>query len=112
MDTTQLEQLRGFILDGLADDEERVARGDAPLLADAEARGRFRVLRSDDGQGFLLVPGDLSEEEDGVPASHEEKLRALRSEVENTDSGDVLQLVASAYEGRHGWLEEWRAATP
>ncbi|MFI9011110.1 hypothetical protein ACIGNX_28135 [Actinosynnema sp. NPDC053489] len=102
------EDLRRFVLDRLAEDEERLAREELPLLDDAESRGRLRVLRSDDGRELLLVPGDTQALGDRAPVPFDEKAQWLRKEVEGTSDRSLLVLLATAYETHHGWQEEWR----
>jgi hypothetical protein len=102
------EELRRFVLDGLAEDELRLEREELPLLDEAERQGRLRVLRTDDGQGLLLIPGPAQAQEERAPVPFEEKARWLREEVANTADRDVLGLLATAYDTRHGWQEEWR----
>ncbi|MEV8437277.1 hypothetical protein AB0425_07885 [Actinosynnema sp. NPDC051121] len=102
------EDLRRFVLDRLAEDEERLAREELPLLDEAERRGRLRVLRSDDGRELLLVPGEAQAQGERAPVPFEEKARWLREEVEGSSDRSVLLLLASAYDTHHGWQEEWR----
>lgn len=102
------EDLRRFVLDRLAEDEERLAREELPLLDEAERRGRLRILRSDDGRELLLVPGDTQSLGDREPVRFEEKARWLRREVEGTSDRSLLRLLATAYDTHHGWQEEWR----
>ncbi|MFD7660529.1 hypothetical protein ACFV4N_41690 [Actinosynnema sp. NPDC059797] len=102
------EDLRRFVLDGLAEDERRLAREELPVLDEAERQGRLRVLRTDDGQGLVLVPGPAQAMTERTPVPFEEKARWLREEVEGTGNHDVLRLLAAAYDTRHGWQEEWR----
>lgn len=102
------EDLRRFVLDGLAEDERRLAREELPLLDEAERQGRLRVLHTDDGQGLVLVPGPVQGQLDRTPVPFEEKARWLREEVETTADTEVLRLLATAYDTHHGWQEEWR----
>ncbi|MGW4110489.1 hypothetical protein ACWEFJ_06380 [Actinosynnema sp. NPDC004786] len=102
------EDLRRFVLDRLAEDEERLAREELPLLDEAERRGRLRILRSDDGRELLLVPGDTQSLGDREPVRFDEKARWLRREVAGTSDRSLLQLLATAYDTHHGWQEEWR----
>ncbi|WP_158841231.1 hypothetical protein [Saccharothrix deserti] len=102
------EDLRRFVLDRLAEDEERLAREQLPLLDEAERRGRLAILRSDDGRELVLVPGPAEAQDERVPVPFEEKARWLRAEVEGTSDRSVLELVAAAYDTHHGWQEEWR----
>jgi hypothetical protein len=100
--------LRRFVLDRLAEDADRLAREELPLLDEAERRGRLAVLRSDDGRELLLVPGEARTADERVPVPFEEKARWLREEVEGEPDRSLLLLLASAYEEHHGWQEEWR----
>lgn len=102
------EELRRFALDRLAEDEELLEQGHAPLLDEAERRGRLRILRSDDGRELLLVPGSAHAQDERVAVPFEEKARWLREEVERTDDRSILEMVAAAYDTHHGWQEEWR----
>ncbi|GHH33545.1 hypothetical protein [Lentzea cavernae] len=99
------DELRRFVLDRLAEDEQRAAAGELPLLDEAEGRGRLRVTRSDDGSGLLLLPGPTQSGQDPVPFP--EKLGLLRAEVENSDDEALLGLLARAYDTHHAWQEEW-----
>lgn len=102
------EDLRRFVLDRLAEDEERLAREELPLLDEAERRGRLRVLRSDDGRELLLVPGEAQAQGERAPVPFQEKAQWLRKEVEGSSDRSVLLLLAAAYDTHHGWQEEWR----
>ncbi|MEU4744814.1 hypothetical protein AB0G02_30730 [Actinosynnema sp. NPDC023658] len=102
------EDLRRFVLDRIDEDEERLAREELPLLDEAERRGRLRILRSDDGQELLLVPGEAQAQSERAPVPFAEKAQWLRKEVEGTDDRSVLKLLAMAYDTHHGWQEEWR----
>jgi hypothetical protein len=102
------EDLRRFVLDRLDEDEERLAREELPLLDEAERRGRFRILRSDDGRELLLVPHDTQAQDHRAQAPFAEKAEWLRKEVAGGADRTVLQLIASAYDTHHGWQEEWR----
>ncbi len=102
------EDLRGFILDRLAEDEERLAREELPLLDEAERRGRLAILRSDDGRDLVLVPGEAQTQDERAPVPFEEKARWLRKVVEGSPDRSVLELLAGAYDPHHGWQEEWR----
>ncbi|WP_026423885.1 hypothetical protein [Actinokineospora inagensis] len=97
-----LEAVRAFLLERLAEDERRVAAGGVPLLDEAERLGRLRILRSDDGSGLLLTPGAS-----GEPVPFAEKAPLLRAEIPVADE-DTLRLLATAYDAHHGWQEEWR----
>jgi hypothetical protein len=102
------EDLRRFVLDRLVEDEERIEREQPPFLDEAERRGRLHILRSDDGERLVLVPGTAHAQEGRVAVPFEEKARWLRDEVEHTSDRSVLELVAAAYDTHHGWQEEWR----
>ncbi|GAB2957371.1 hypothetical protein [Saccharothrix stipae] len=102
------EDLRRFVLDRLAEDEERLAREELPLLDEAERRGRLRILRSDDGRELLLVPHEAQAQDERAPVPFAEKARWLRKEVESGLDRSVLELLAAAYDTPHGWQEEWR----
>jgi hypothetical protein len=102
------EDLSGFVLDRLAEDEERLAREELPFLDEAERRGRLRILRSDDGRELVLVPGEAEAQDERAPVPFEEKARWLRTEIEGSPDRSVLLLLAAAYEPHHGWQEEWR----
>ncbi|MCR3752056.1 hypothetical protein [Lentzea californiensis] len=102
------EELRRFVLDQLTEDEQRLARGELPLLDEAEDRGRLRITRSDDGSGLLLLPGPIQAAEERNPVPFPEKLTQLRTEVEHSDDQAVLRLLAAAYDTDHDWQEEWR----
>ncbi|ANZ40803.1 hypothetical protein BBK82_37280 [Lentzea guizhouensis] len=95
------ERLRRFVLDRLDEDERRLADEELPLLDDAERRGRFRVVRSDDGAGLLLVPGPVQPAEERVTVPFEEKVAVLRTEVEQNADEAALRLLASAYTEHH-----------
>ncbi|WP_367128057.1 hypothetical protein [Saccharothrix sp. HUAS TT1] len=102
------EDLRRFVLERLTEDEERLAGEELPLLDEAERRGRLRILRSDDGQDLVLVPGEAQAQDERAPVRFEEKAQWVRKVVEGTDDRSVLQLLAAAYDTDHGWQEEWR----
>lgn len=102
------EELRRFVLDRLTEDEQRLARGELPLLDEAEGRGRLRITRSDDGAGLLLLPGPIQAAEERNLVPFPEKLTQLRTEVERSDDEAVLRLLAGAYATDHDWQEEWR----
>ncbi|SES48700.1 DUF6221 family protein [Actinokineospora terrae] len=99
-----LDALRAFLADRLAEDERRAASGGIPLLEEAERLGRLHVLRTDDGTGLLLAPVAAA----GQPVPFEEKAPLLRAEIAVADE-DTLRLLATAYDAHHGWQEEWRA---
>jgi hypothetical protein len=99
--------LRQFVLDRIAEDEERAAREELPLLDDAERRGRLRILRADEG-GLLLVPGTAEAQVEQVPVPFAEKAALLRDELTAGTDESTLRLLASAYDTHHGWQEEWR----
>lgn len=102
------DEMREFVLAGLDEDERRLAAGELPWLDEAERRGRLRILRSDDGQGLLLTDGPLQVTEERAPVPFAEKAPLLRAEVEGGADEETLRLLASAYETRAGWQEEWR----
>lgn len=111
MDVDTVEDLRQFVLDRLAEDEERAERDELPLLDEAERRGRLRVLRADEG-GLLLVPGPTEPEDGQAPVPFAEKAASLREEVAAGADESTLRLLASAYDTDHGWQEEWRTDSP
>lgn len=102
------DELRRFVLDRLDEDEQRLADDKLPLLDDAEGEGRLRIMRSDDGQGLLLLPGPVQAAEERVPVPFPEKVAALRTEVEQTGDESMLRLLAAAYDTHHAWQKEWR----
>jgi hypothetical protein len=104
MDTT----IKQFVLDRLAEDEDRAARGELPLLDEAEAAGKLRVLRADEG-GLLLVPGPAEAQDGQHPVPFEEKVVLLRNEVDADSDDATLRLLAAVYDTDHGWQEEWRS---
>jgi hypothetical protein len=99
-------ELQEFVLARLAEDEQRLAEGKLPYLDEAERRGRLRIIRTDDGRGLLLVPGQVPQEPAPVPFS--ERAEFIRREVNNQHDENALRLLASAYETHSAWLEEWR----
>jgi hypothetical protein len=101
-----MRELREFVLARLAEDEQRLAEGELPHLDEAERRGRLRIVRTDDGRGLLLVPGQVPQEPAPVPFS--EKAEFIRREVNNQQDENALRLLASAYQTHSAWLEEWR----
>ena len=105
MDVDAKEDLKRFVLDRLAEDEQRVAEGHQPALDDAEGRGRLQIVRADDGQGLLLLPGPA--DDDHAPVPFEEKVALLRDEVESGADESTLRLLAAAYDTHHTWQEEW-----
>ncbi|SDG57073.1 hypothetical protein SAMN05216553_109131 [Lentzea fradiae] len=100
------DELRRFVLDRLDEDEARLARDELPLLDEAEAGGKLRIARSDDGAGLLLLPGPTQAPTDPVPFP--EKVAVLRAEVAQTDDDAALRLLANAFDTHHDWQEEWR----
>ncbi|WP_434443556.1 hypothetical protein [Lentzea sp. E54] len=92
----------------LAEDEQRLANDELPLLDEAERRGRLRILRSDDGESLLLLPGPVQAQDERAPVPFPEKLAMLRREIENSGNESLLRLLAAAYDTDHGWQEEWR----
>lgn len=109
MDVDTVADLRRFVLDRLAEDEERAAREELPLLDEAERRGRLRFLRADEG-GLLLVPSASEAQDEQAPVPFAEKAALLRDELESGADESTLRLLASAYDTHHGWQEEWRQA--
>jgi hypothetical protein len=107
MDVDTAADLRRFVLERLAEDEERAAREELPLLDEAERRGRLRFLRANEG-GLLLVPGAAEAQDEQVPVPFAEKAALLRDELAADTDESTLRLVASAYDTHHGWQEEWR----
>ena len=107
MDVDTVADLRRFVLDRLAEDEERVEREELPLLDEAERRGRLRFLRANEG-GLLLVPGAAEAQDKQLPVPFAEKAALLRDELAAGTDESTLRLVASAYDTHHGWQEEWR----
>lgn len=103
-----MNDLRDFVLEGLAEDERRAADGKTPLLEDAEQMGRLRVMRTDDGRGLLLAAGGTVPITDDPPVTFREKLEFLRAEVEAGADEPTLRMLAAAYDTRVGWQEEWR----
>jgi hypothetical protein len=109
MDVDTVTELREFVLDRLAEDEERAEREELPLLDEAERRGRLRFVRADEG-GVLLVPGASEAQDEQEPVPFTEKAALLRDELAAGTDEDTLRLLASAYDTHHGWQEEWRQA--
>jgi hypothetical protein len=107
MDVDAVEDLRQFVLDRLAEDEQRAAREELPQLDEAELRGRLRILRTDEG-GLMLVPGPTEAQDGQAPVPFEEKAALLRDELAAGADDSTLRLLATAYETHHGWQEEWR----
>jgi hypothetical protein len=108
MDVDAVKDLRQFVLDRLAEDEQRAARAELPLLDEAERLGKLRVLRADEG-GLLLVPGPAEAQDEQPPVPFAEKAVRLRDEVESGADDATLRLLAAAYDTDHGWQEEWRS---
>lgn len=103
-----MDDLSGFVLARLADDERRLAAGELPHLDEAERRGRLRIMRTDDQQGLLLVGGPVQAREERVPIPFPEKAAFLRQEADRQHDEATLGLVASAYDAHPDWREEWR----
>ena len=101
-----MEELGQFVLARLTEDEQRLAEGELPYLDEAERRGRLRIIRTDDGRGLLLVPGQVPQEP--VPVPFSERAEFIRREVKSQQDENALRLLASAYENHSAWLEEWR----
>lgn len=108
MTDNAVEELRRFVLDRLAEDQQRADQGELPMLDEAERRGRLRILRADEG-GLLLVPGSTEVLDDQAPVPFEEKAAMLREELGTRADDSTLRLLANAYDNHHGWQEEWRA---
>lgn len=103
-----MEDLSGFVLARLADDERRLQAGELPHIDEAERRGRLRIKRTDDQQGLLLVAGPVETREDRAPISFLEKAAYLREEAHRQRDEAMLGLVASVYDGHPDWREDWR----
>ncbi|HKS53202.1 MAG TPA: hypothetical protein VJS67_15150 [Pseudonocardiaceae bacterium] len=103
-----MDDLSGFVLARLADDERRLEAGELPHLDEAERRGRLRIMRTDDQQGLLLVAGPVEAREERVPIPYPEKAAFLRQEVHREHDKAMLGLVASVYDAHPDWQEDWR----
>lgn len=103
-----MDDLSGFVLARLADDERRLEAGELPHLDEAERRGRLRIMRTDDQQGLLLVGGPVQTMEERVPVPFPEKVAFLREEAQRRDDKAMLGLVASVYDAHPDWREDWR----
>src|SRR4051794_23501117 len=68
-----MDDLSGFVLARLVDDERRLEAGELPHIDEAERRGRLRIMRADDQQGLLLVAGPVQAREERVPVPFREK---------------------------------------
>jgi hypothetical protein len=68
-----MDDLSGFVLARLADDERRLEAGELPHLDEAERRGRLRIMRTNDQQGLLLVGGPVQTMEERVPIPFPER---------------------------------------
>lgn len=101
-------ELAEFVLARLAEDEQRLAEGKLPYLDEAERRGRLRIIRTDDGRGLLLIPGEMQATQQPAPVPFSERVEFIRREVETQQDETALRLLASAYENHSAWLEEWR----
>ncbi|GAA2685347.1 MULTISPECIES: hypothetical protein [Actinosynnema] len=102
------QEMRRFVLEGLAEDERRAEQGKVPLLVEAEQQGRLSLLRTDDGRGLLLTGGGVAATEDEALVPFQRKAELLREEVERLADEPTLRLLATVYEARVGWQEEWR----
>lgn len=107
MDVDTVADLRRFVLDRLAEDEQRAERQELPQLDEAESRGRLRILRTDEG-GLMLVPGPAEPQDGQAPVPFAEKAAMLREELAAGTDEPTLRLLATAYDTHHGWQEEWR----
>jgi hypothetical protein len=103
-----MDDLCGFVLARLADDEQRLRAGELPYLDEAERRGRLRIMRTDDKQGLLLVAGPIQTQEERVPVPFPEKAAFLRAEAGRQRDKAMLGLVASVYDAHPDWREDWR----
>jgi len=103
-----MEDLSGFVLARLADDERRLVVSELPHIDEAERRGRLRIMRTDDQQGLLLVAGPVEAREDRVPIPFREKAAYLREEAHRRRDEAMLGLVASVYDAHPDWQEDWR----
>jgi hypothetical protein len=103
-----MDDLSGFVLARLADDERRLEAGELPHIDEAERRGRLRIMRADDQQGLLLVAGPVQAREERVPVPFREKAAFLREEAHRQHDEATLGLVASVYDAHPDWREDWR----
>ena len=103
-----MDDLSGFVLARLADDERRFEAGELPHIDEAERRGRLRIMRSDAQQGLLLVAGPVQAREERVPVPFPEKAAFLREEAQRQHDETMLGLVASVYDAHPDWRENWR----
>jgi hypothetical protein len=103
-----MEDLSGFVLARLADDERRFQAGELPHIDEAERRGRLRIMRTDDQRGLLLVAGPVEVREERVPVPFPEKAAFLREEAHDQQDAAMLGLVASVYDAHPDWREDWR----
>ncbi|PXY28931.1 DUF6221 family protein [Prauserella endophytica] len=107
-----MTELTSFVLARLDDDERRYGNGVLPALDEAERRGRLRIVRSDDGEGLVLLPGPVQAAEERVPVPFPEKAAHLRREIREHADADTARLIASVYAAHPDWREEWEAASP
>ncbi|MFC4003740.1 hypothetical protein ACFS2C_10215 [Prauserella oleivorans] len=107
-----MTELTSFVLARLDDDERRYEDGVLPTLDEAERRGRLRILRSDDAQGLLLLPGPVQAAEERVPVPFPEKAAYLRREIREHGDGDTARLIASVYAAHPDWREDWEVTSP
>ena len=103
-----MDDLSGFVLARLADDERRLEAGELPHIDEAERRGRLRIMRTDDHRGLLLVGGPVQAMEERVPVPFAEKAAFLRREIHHQHDETMLGLVASVYDAHPDWREQWR----
>ncbi|MEV4316739.1 hypothetical protein [Actinocrispum sp. NPDC049592] len=104
-----MDDLTGFVLARLAEDEQRFDRGELPLLDEAERRGRIRIMPTDDGVGLLIAADPVENPEERIPVPFRDKLALLRGEASTMRDKDTLKLVASVYDAHPDWREDWRA---
>jgi len=103
-----MENLSGFVLARLADDEQRFQAGELPHIDEAERRGRLRIMRTDDQRGLLLVAGPVEAREERAPVPFPEKAAFLRDEAHRRHDEAMLGLLASVYDAHPDWREDWR----
>jgi hypothetical protein len=103
-----MNELSGFVLARLAEDEQRFDAGELPYLDEAERRGRIRIMPTDDGAGLLVAADPVEAPEERVPVPFPDKVAFLRGEAKLQQDKDVLGLVASVYDAHPDWRDEWR----
>lgn len=103
-----MTSLSEFVTARLSEDERRFEAGEIPLVDEAERRGRIRVMRTDSGDGLLVVAGPVQAREERTPVPFPEKLALLRREAQARQDDQVLGLVASVYDAHPEWREHWR----